>query len=93
MPHPGRRQQLQAECSLVDHRVIWQTPTEASLKAAVNYYHDALDGPPWLAAGVASLTGVAIVSILFKLAKGTTSRVLFDGGSLRELDACLPRTR
>lgn len=69
----------------MDHRVIWQTPTEASLRTAIEYYHDALDGPQWLAAGVAGLTAVAVAAILLKLSKGTTSRVLFDGGSLRTL--------
>ena len=66
----------------VDHRVIWQSPTEASVRDAVDYYRDALNGPTWLAAVLAGLTAVGALAALAKLAKGTTSRILFDGASL-----------
>lgn len=64
--------------------MIWQSPTEASVRAAVQYYHDALEVPIHFKVGLAALTGVCALATLAKLAKGTTSRILFDGGSLSE---------
>ena len=41
------------------------------------------------------MTGLSILAILLKLSKGTTSRVLFDGGSLRKIvcNSCLLRCK
>lgn len=73
----------------VDHRVIWQSPTEASVKAAIDYYHDSLEVPQSFKIGLTAITGVCAAAILAKLSKGTTSRILFDGGSLLLLSAAV----
>lgn len=66
----------------VDHRIIWQSPTESSIASAVSYYHDRMESASWLKTVQAGIAGVSILATLLKLAKGTTSRLLFDGGSL-----------
>jgi hypothetical protein len=62
--------------------VIWQTPTEASIREAVAYYHDVLEGPQWLNAVLTGIATLAVGALLLKLTKGTQSSILFDGGSL-----------
>jgi len=66
----------------VDHRIIWQSPTESSIASALGYYHDRMESALWLKSVQAGIAGISIAATLVKLAKGTTSRILFDGGSL-----------
>ena len=65
--------------------MIWQSPTAGSVGVAVSYYQDTLEGPTWFTAFLVAATTVSVSALLGKLIKGTTSRILFDGGSLRKL--------
>lgn len=75
----------------VDHRIIWESPTESSIASALSYYHDRMESATWLNAVLAGIAGVSIASTVVKIASDTTSTMLFDGGSLCELAGFLSR--
>ncbi|KAK9898324.1 hypothetical protein P389DRAFT_187904 [Cystobasidium minutum MCA 4210] len=66
----------------VDHRIIWESPTESSIASALSYYHDRMESASWLNALLAGIAGVSITGTVVKIASNTTSTMLFDGGSL-----------
>jgi len=66
---------------VVDYGILWQSPVLPSAQKNAELYYAAPD-PAWLIQALLAVASVAIAALVSRLAQGSTSSVLFDGGSL-----------
>ncbi len=66
----------------MDHRTLWEAPTEFALNIAEQHYRTLADVPRIIAVTLHTVIGLGLVGHVMKLHKGNQSNTLFDGGSL-----------
>ena len=76
---------------VVDYGILWQSPVLPSAQLSAERYY-AQPEPAWLLQAFAGIAAIAVAALISRLAQGSTSSVLFDGGSVGPLciDSAIP---